>query len=83
MPTITINIASGGHPINGGTNSSTAGHMWITLPNGSNTGRGPRGASNQLEINITERQINDLQNFVDHPENSTFSVSHNTLKTLD
>lgn len=45
MPTITVNIAGGGHPTSGGGDKSTAGHMWITLPDGSTTGYAPGGVT--------------------------------------
>ena len=41
MPTITVNIAGRGHPIkkeNGDPGKSRAGHMWITLPDGTPEG---------------------------------------------
>ena len=41
MPTITVNIARAGHPItdeNGDPGESGAGHMWLTLPDGTTEG---------------------------------------------
>ena len=67
MPTITVNIAGGGHPTSGGGDKSTAGHMWITLPDGSTTGYAPGGVTPddgstydpgyyQKEVNLTPEQ---------------------------
>ena len=85
MPTVTVNIAEAGHPTNGGTGSSTAGHMWVTLPDGTTTGYATDGVTNQdsgtydpgyfaHDIEVTQQQLDSLQDFLDNPENYGFGT---------
>lgn len=83
MPTITVNIAGGGHPTSGGGDKSTAGHMWITLPDGSTTGYAPGGVTPddgstydpgyyQKEVNLTPEQYAGLERFLSDPSKYGF-----------
>jgi hypothetical protein len=77
MPTIIVNIAPAGHPLNGG-GTSLGGHMWFTLPNGTTLGYSPEGVISSdgatyapgylsYPINLTSEQWNNFQNFINDP----------------
>ncbi len=90
MPTITVNIARRGHPIkkeNGDPGKSRAGHMWITLPDGTPDGmtKGYAGAGvvdndgdtykpgySSFEFEVTQAQLDGLQDFLKYPEKYGF-----------
>ena len=90
MRTIKINIADRGHPTlntdTGRTESSIAGHMWLTLPDGSSTGYNRSGITENdfitykpgyytKEIVITEYEYNNLINFINNAKDYGFGVN--------
>lgn len=83
MPKITVNVARAGHPILGGTDTSTAGHMWITMPDGTTTGYAPGGETDRdgntydpgyysQEVELTDAELKRLQDFVNNPSEHGF-----------
>ena len=85
MPTIKVNIAKKGHPIENGIDESSAGHMWITMPDGTTTGFAPGGVtandSNTYDpgyfsqdIEITQDQLKNLEDFLKNPDAHGFGT---------
>lgn len=91
MHEITINIARSGHPTLDGSDESIAGHMWITLPDGSTTGYAPGGITPddanvydpgyyEYKISLTPEQYAGLERFLNTaPENGFGNDEYNAL----
>ena len=83
--TVTINVATMGHPKTDGTVSSS-GHMWITLSDGTSMGYGLEGVTGdddaiyepnglrKIAVTLTEAQYNKLLHFRDNPAEFGFEA---------